>query len=72
MIVTDKRTKKQVCVDILNAGDTFIYENELYLLVSVNYADVDVVSLSTGTLLDFKNTILVHPVKVECTIVEDY
>lgn len=70
MKVVDKRTKDTNCqLDNLRVGATFIYDDELYMVLNFKIGYVSVVSLETGLSINFPVSEIVTPVLVECHIV---
>lgn len=71
MKVVDKRSKECKCqLDVLHKGATFIYDDELYMILDFKIGYASVVSLETGLSLNFSATDIVTPVFVECNIVK--
>lgn len=72
MKVVDKRTKDYNCqLDTLCVGATFVYDDELYMVLYLKTTYVSVVSLETGLSLNFAGSEIVTPVFVECHIVKN-
>lgn len=72
MKVVDKRNKDTNChLDNLRAGATFLYDDELYMVLYLKTTYVSIVSLETGLSLNFAGSEIVTPVFVECNIVKN-
>lgn len=72
MKVVDKRTKDYNCqLYTLCVGATFVFEDELYMLLDFKIGYASVVSLETGLSLNFATSNIVTPVFVECHIVKN-
>lgn len=72
MKVVDKRTKDYNCqLDTLCVGATFVFEDELYMLLDFKIGYASVISLETGLSLNFARSNIVTPVFVECYIVKN-
>ena len=72
MKVVDKRSKDTNCkLNILCVGATFIFDNELYMILDFKIGHAIAVLLETGQQTNFTYDALVEPVFVECNIVEN-
>lgn len=72
MKVLDKRDKDFKCkINKLVIGATFIFDDELFMILDFKIQHVIVVSLETGEQTDFTYAALVTPVFVECNIVKN-
>lgn len=72
MKVVDKRNKSYDCkLTTLCVGDTFVFDDELYMILDIKIGHVIAVSLRTGKQTNFVYDTLVTPVSIECNIVKN-
>lgn len=72
MKVVDKRNKDFNCkLNTLCVGSTFIFDDELYMILDFKIGHAIAVSLETGQQTNFTYDALVTPVFVECNIVKN-
>lgn len=72
MRIIDKRVDKLRTIDTLKKGDTFLIEDDLFMVIECKLDLVEVVELETAYHTSFYKTELVTPVIVECRIIQDY
>lgn len=74
MKIVDKRVSNAKCFAAVNTGDTFMYENEIYMKVSASITrdgcNFNTIMLGLGRRVQFNADELVIPVKCELHIVD--